>query len=189
MIWRSGEILNGYENLYQISNLGNVKSLSRYIRQKNNSKKLVKGKILKPIKTKKGYLAVALSKEGKEKRFYIHRLVAQEFIINKEYKKEVNHIDENPLNNKVDNLEWVNHIQNMNHGTRNKRISIFMENWCKNNRCKKVKQLDLKRKMIEKYSSITEASKKTGISIQNISHCITGRNKTTNGFIFELVEE
>lgn len=77
-IWKD---IVGYENYYQISNLGNVKSLDRKIHF-NKGISIKKGQLLKPILTRKGYLKVELSKESKGKRFYVHRLVALHFIDN-----------------------------------------------------------------------------------------------------------
>ena len=105
-IW--GDIPN-YENLYQVSNLGRVRSLDRVV--KNH---LYKGKVLSP--TSNGlYLKVGLSKNGKKRCMYIHILVAIVFLnfdISKGY--EINHIDHNKLNNIVTNLEVVTHKENMN---------------------------------------------------------------------------
>lgn len=88
--------IQGYEGLYQISNLGNVKSL--HTRGKE--------KILKPAKNHKGYLTVGLCQQEKQKTHYIHRLVAMAFIENPNNLPQINHKDINPANNTVENLEW-----------------------------------------------------------------------------------
>ena len=91
--------------LYQVSNLGRVKSLG--------NSKTRKEKILKPeIRT--GYYSVNLCKSGKRKKHRVHRLVAQAFIENPKNLPVINHIDENKLNNCVENLEWCTHEYNMN---------------------------------------------------------------------------
>lgn len=102
-----------YRGLYAVSSEGNVKSF-----------KFGKEKILSPQKTR-DYLFVKLCKNGKKKQFKVHRLVAFLFIENDDQinKIEVNHIDENKINNSVSNLEWVTSKANCNHGTRNKRVS------------------------------------------------------------------
>ena len=82
----------------------------------------LKEKILKPQNTN-GYLFVRLSKNNKIKRYLVHRLVAQAFIPNPNNYLEVNHIDENSLNNNVNNLEWCSHKYNINYGTGNERRS------------------------------------------------------------------
>ena len=102
--------IEGYERLYEVSNMGRVRSL-----------KYGKKKILKPVMTKFGYLRVGLHKEGKQKLFFVHRLVTQAFIPNPEGLPQINHIDEDKTNNVVDNLEWCDHRYNMNYGTRIER--------------------------------------------------------------------
>ena len=108
-IWKN---IQGYEGLYQISNLGRVKSLHYN-----------KEKILKPNKYGAGYYGVALSKNNKHKRYSIHRLVAIAFIPNPNNLPQVNHKDEDKTNNRVDNLEWCTNEYNMNYGTRNERAN------------------------------------------------------------------
>ena len=95
-IWKD---ISGYENLYQISNKGRVKSLPR-----NGTSKFEK--ILVPHKDSNGSYNVSLSKEGKRKIVYIHRLVAEAFLPNPDNLPEVYHIDCNPANNDVTNLYW-----------------------------------------------------------------------------------
>lgn len=113
-IWKD---VHGYEGCYQVSNLGNVKSLSRIIHRNvpSTGNFRCKERILKTDNVK-GYLRVTLSNNKKKKRFFIHRLVAIAFIENKYDKPFVNHIDSNPLNNKADNLEWCTQKENIAHG-------------------------------------------------------------------------
>ena len=98
------DIIN-YEGYYQISNFGNIRSLDRKIRF-NKGYSIKKGKMLKPILNKKGYYKVSLSKKQKEKRFFIHRLVAIHFIENPLSKEQVNHKDGNKKNNRADNFQY-----------------------------------------------------------------------------------
>ena len=100
-VWKD---IKGYEGLYQISNTGKVKGLKR-------------NKVLKPILQRSGYYYVDLQR----KRRLVHRLVAEAFIDNPDNLPEVNHKDENKLNNSVENLEWCDSKYNANYGTRNKR--------------------------------------------------------------------
>lgn len=114
-IWKD---IKGYEGLYQVSNLGRVKSLKRILKHKTTYGGIytVKGKILKP-KEDKGYYRYSLSNNGKNKLFFAHRLVAEAFIPNPQHYLIVNHKDENPHNNKADNLEWCTIKYNVTYGT------------------------------------------------------------------------
>lgn len=102
--------VEGYEGLYEVSDQGNVYSLSKWV-----------GHYTKPSKKLKqsnsnGYLRVVLSKDGKTKKFFVHRLVAAAFIDNKEDKEFVNHKDSVRTNNSVLNLEWCTASENYTHG-------------------------------------------------------------------------
>jgi len=104
--------IKGYEKLYQVSNLGNIKSLPKGDGN-GNRERLLKPEVLQYDHT--SYNRVTLSKEGNTKRFQVHQLVAQAFIPNPDNKPHVNHIDNNGLNNSVDNLEWCTAEENMAH--------------------------------------------------------------------------
>jgi hypothetical protein len=124
-IWKA---VTGYEGLYEVSSLGNVRSLDRVIRSKHNGTTLRKGRILTPFyEEKKGYYQVALSKDGKEKKQRIHRLVATAFLDNPFNYTDINHKDEIKTNNKVDNLEWCTRKYNNNYGTKPQRTSATMK--------------------------------------------------------------
>ena len=103
-IWKN---IENYENKYQISNFGNVKSL--------NYRGTKKEKLLKLVPNKIGYINVQLSKNGIVKPFYVHRLVAIAFIENPKNKPYINHLDCNINNNNVENLEWCTHSENEKH--------------------------------------------------------------------------
>ena len=113
----------GYEGYYMASTHGRIKSVDRYVGYKKSGQRLMKGKILKQSTDKGGYKIVQLNKNGKEKLFTVHRLVAQVFLENSSNLPQVNHKDENKQNNNVDNLEWISPKDNMNYGTRNERMS------------------------------------------------------------------
>ena len=116
-IWKD---IKGFENTYQISNYGRVKNLARYTNSKNGSKSFKRERILKYDKSKKNkrgqfYLRVTLSKENKQKRLQVHRIVAKHFLDKVEGKNIINHIDGNPENNHYSNLEWCTHSENELH--------------------------------------------------------------------------
>ena len=100
----------GYEGLYEVSNLGNVKSLRS-------------GKLLKQSNNRDGYKMVSLTKDGKSRGFSVHRLVALTFIPNPLGLPEVNHKDESHDNNCLENLEWISKKDNRNYGTYRQRMS------------------------------------------------------------------
>lgn len=125
------ESIPEYEELYKISNYGRVKR----ILFKNNKCCIEKEKILsclKHDKNKNSYLMVTLTKNGQQKTKYIHRLVAQVFIENPNNYDEVNHKNENKSDNRVENLEYCNHLYNMSYGTILKRKSSSMKRFYKN---------------------------------------------------------
>lgn len=110
-----------YEGKYQISNLGRVKSLPRIIDSQFKGKP-IKRKVfereLRKSKNRFGYEYVCLSKNGKTKKYRIHRLVGELFIPNPMNKPQINHIDGNKQNNRIDNLEWCNNSENMQHAVK-----------------------------------------------------------------------
>jgi len=118
-IWKD---IKGYEGRFQVSNLGNVKSLDRYFTNRWGGQTFKKGKIISQRLDHKGYPRVTFSCgrnkiTGKVNSFTYrtHRLVAETFIDNPENKPCVNHIDCNPKNNKLENLEWVTYSENQLH--------------------------------------------------------------------------
>lgn len=103
-----------FEKGYEVSNLGNVRSVDRIVYTSKQPLKL-KGKMLKPAIDKKGYKRVAIMVDGKLTTLKVHRIVAKAFIENVHDKPQVNHIDCVKTNNEVSNLEWVNNSENIQH--------------------------------------------------------------------------
>lgn len=114
--WRD---IEGHEGLYQVSNLGNVRSLDREVVHSRNANYTVtrKGKPISTVNHGNGYRYITLAKDGKRKNHYVHRLVASAFVPNERGLNEVDHIDENRANNKAENLRWVTHSENMLHSS------------------------------------------------------------------------
>ena len=103
-----------FANGYEVSNIGNVRSIDRVVQTAKQPLKL-KGKVLKPAIDKKGYKRVAIMVDGKLTTLKVHRIVAKAFIDNVNDKPQVNHIDGIKTNNHVSNLEWVNNSENVQH--------------------------------------------------------------------------
>lgn len=170
-IWKD---IQNYEGLYQVSNLGRVKSIIKKI-------------ILKNMVDKCGYEYVHLSKNNVQKRKSIHRLVAETFLDNKNNLPCVNHKDENKQNNNINNLEWCTYSYNNNYGTKIKKQSEKMLNNKK--RSKQVIQYNLKNDKINEYLSLREAERQTKIKYIDISKCCKNKRKTAGGYIWKFKEE
>lgn len=123
-IWKA---IKEYNNYYEVSNFGNVRSLDRIAKTKAGVIKPTKGKVLRLTLKNNGYKTVMLCVNDKRKRFHVHRLVAQAFIPNPENKSEVNHKDGNKANNNVANLEWNTKSENMQHAVLNNLCKIGEE--------------------------------------------------------------
>ena len=170
-VWKD---IKNYEGLYQVSNLGRIRN-SNHI-------------ILKQYKNHKGYLITQLSKKGKHCTIIVHRIVAKAFIPNLDNKPQINHINCNKVDNRVENLEWVTNDEN--------KLHAKQHNLCKslkggeNPRAKKVNQYDLNGNLIKQWDCINDITRnfkiKTG---SNISLCCKYKNLTAYGYIWRYSEE
>ena len=155
--WRS---IAGYEGLYEVSNLGSVRSL-----------KFGKTKILKPGRVG-GYLMVVLCKDGKVRCMKVHRLVASAFIPNPLGLETVNHIDEDKTNNDVSNLEWMSRTDN---------VAYSQPQWAE----RQVRMLDKSTgEPLATFPSLIEAARVAGISVGNICSCCRGKLKSAGGYVW-----
>jgi hypothetical protein len=175
-IWKP---IDGYEGVYEISSLGNVRRIQYFDAA---SEAHHKSNLFVPMKTyvtKSGYKRIKLSKNGNEKHLVIHRLVAKAFIDNPNKYKIVNHKDLDKLNNSVDNLEWCTQKQNVQHAL----ISLPPNSWNQNkDKAKQVGQYDLDGNLIAIYASAREAERQTNCSQSHISNCCNGKQKKHKGF-------
>ena len=181
-IWKD---IIGYEGYYQISNLGNVKSLDRIL--KDNGGIFIKTGNYKKFEKQTGYKRVALSKNNQDKKFMVHRLVAQAFIPNPDNKPFIDHIDGNRANNKVDNLRWVTHKENMKNP-----ITVLRKSEAAKGLGAIRKQCARKCriKCIETnvvYESMAECERITGIRECHISEVCRGRRKKAGGLKWSYI--
>ena len=152
----------GYDN-YAITDNGRVWSIKKH-------------QWLKPRDNGFGYMQVALYKDGKMRNFKVHKLVALAFLPNPRNLKELNHINEIKSDNRVQNLEWITHKDNINHGTGNQRRAAKLN--------KKVYCVELDRT----FKSVSEAANQLGLWEASISRCCTGKQKTTGKLHFRFVD-
>ena len=171
--WRD---IKDFEGLYQISNLGRVKSVARIVKRGTNYKPVAE-RLLKFGGKERGSYFVILSKDGHTCIRYVHRLVAQAFLPNPNNLPVVNHKDENPLNDVVTNLEWCTWSYNNSYNDLRKRAAE-----CKR---KPILQYSKDGEFIREWSHAREASEALGISKRAIYECCAGRSKTSGGFIWK----
>lgn len=114
--------VKNYEGYYEVNNLGEVRSVERYVRHEEGGERKMKSCVLKSSITYKGYMRLTLAKDGKNKSFSVHRLVAEAFIVNPNNLPQVNHIDLIKINNQVENLEWCTNRDNRIHSINNRKI-------------------------------------------------------------------
>jgi hypothetical protein len=180
-IWKP---IKGFEECYEVSNMGRVKSIARTRITKGGGITNVNERILKQQIDKFGYCKVGLCKDGKHYYFKAHRLVAIAFIPNYENKPEINHKDGNKENNCVSNLEWNTSIENKRHAY---ETGLNGGEHIKNR--KQVNQYDLHNNFITTFPSISEAERKTGIRQSSIWMCCNFRYKTAGGYIWKYEKE
>jgi hypothetical protein len=140
-------------------------------------------KFLRPQPNAKGYLQVCLSNGSVKKYVAIHRLVATAFVVNDniDEKTEVNHIDENIINNDASNLEWITPNENLHYGTRIKRIGLTNG--------KRIKQYTKEGNLVGIYPSCAEAARITGLNRQAINNCALGKSKHSGGYVWKWEDD
>lgn len=182
-VWKD---IEGYEGIYQVSNLGRVRSLDREFVTKAGFAQSTKGCFIKPFTTRNGYLSVRLRTLISRKTYFVHRLVAQTFIPNPDCLPIINHRDENKQNNRVDNLEWCTQEYNVNYGSSLSKLSASH----RNHPClsKEVRQLLLTGELLHVYPSAKEAARQAGLSDSNIVRCCNAPSKTAGGYRWEYSE-
>jgi hypothetical protein len=169
-IWKD---IKGYEDSYQISNMGRVKSKERQVKFGTGSK-VIKLQLMKQTINKYGYNDIMFSRIGKKKNISIHRLVALAFIPNPENKSQINHKDGNKLNNGVSNLEWNSPAENVRHSI----INGLENHLGENNNNSKLRDSDVinVKKDISNNFKEKDLMKKYKVSRSTIQNIKSGKN-------------
>lgn len=174
--WRD---VPGYEGLYEVSNLGEIRSLDRMVTMKNGVTRITHGTVLTQGKynSKSNYRGVTLCANGVPKKHSVHRIVASAFIPNPDNLPEINHKDEDKQNNCVDNLEWCDRKYNNTYGTAKIRAAVTQG--------KPVIQMR-NGKIVNAWPSQGLAAMFTGASQSGISACLRGECMTSGGYEWRL---
>lgn len=169
-IWKD---VPNYEGYYQISTLGRLKSLSRVVKKGNGVRRTVE-RIIPTHTGKHGYKIKLLCKEGVNRLYSIHRIVAITFIPNPENKEQVNHLNSLRDDNRVSNLEWVTRSENMIHGVKfgNVKSSVIIDTVTG-----------------KEYNGANEAAKDSQYSAHHIWSMLNRHRDNKSTFIYKLVKE
>ena len=173
-IWKD---IPNYEGYYQISNLGNIKSLKRKVKQFNGYQiieKEIDERMLKTSKQNNGYILVRLSKNGKAKTYSVHRLVIRTFI--GESCLQVDHKNGKKSNNELNNLEYVTSFENMRRAFRNNLVTL------KKN---EINQYDLNGNFIKTWYNAGFIERELNLDHSNIIKCCKGKRNNCGGYIWK----
>ena len=181
-VWKP---VKGYEGIYEVSSLGRFKSLERDVESTFYGRPRtlhLKEKILKQQQHPKGYMLISIGTGEDKVTLKMHRVVAEAFIPNPHNLPEVNHKNEQPDDNRVENLEWCDHAYNNAYGNHGYRIAQATG--------KRVRQLTRDGQIVDEYYSANEAARRTGISIDGICRCCLKRKryKTAGGYRWEYID-
>jgi hypothetical protein len=177
-VWKK---IKGTEHDLEVSSKGNVRGFNVPIGNRWGLN-LLKDKTYKQSKTQYGYSCVRIIMKGNiNKRYFVHRLVAEAFIPNPENKPQVNHINSNKRDNRIENLEWVNNSENQLHAYSNGKVGAYKGKFGKDhNQSKPV--LCLKDVVVLEFENISRASEYLNVSVQAVSQAIRFSNRKCKGF-------
>ena len=184
--------IKGYEEFYEISSSGEIRSKDRTVTDKIGRTRSWKGKVLNPDIAPNGYYRVSFSINRKRKQFYVHRLIAEYFIPNPNNLPQVNHIDGNKLNNSLDNLEWVTVQENVIHAYKNGLINFrYGENHpnygkfgSESKKAKPVTAINVITNEKKEYGSLIETTE-DGFTKSEVSRCCN-HGGTHKGYYFKF---
>ena len=176
----------GFEGYYEVSNLGNIRTVERYINYPDGSKHLYKSKPIKLRPSVYGYNMAWICKDCKKKGLFVHREVAKSFLPNPENKPQVNHINGIKTDNKLENLEWCTQFENMQHS-----FSVLKRENCRKGKVgcpstkkKTVIQCSLDGFVVGIFDSMKKASRDTGIKFNQILICINKKQHSAGGYLW-----
>lgn len=191
-IWKP---IKGFEELYEVSNYGRVRSKDRVVKVPFGRRGIVRGKILKPQPNSRGYLRIFLfDGTGKQKRIFVHRIVAQNFLDNPFNLPVVNHLDFDFTNNRADNLEWTTLKGNTQYSLIRGRLKRTKE-WLANQ--KRGLELAMGKSVIGTneitgetifFKALNDCAK-SGFQPSCVSNCCTGKRKHHLGFTWRFANE
>ena len=174
-IWKD---IEGYEGLYQVSNRGRVKSLSRKV---TNAMFSINEHFVKVVDNGHGYKSVSLWKDNKGKHFYVHRLVALAFVPNSNGYKYINHKDEDKSNNDVSNLEWCTAKYNCNYGNHTKKLK---KSYILNGNNRPIDVYDMNGVFLKTFDCSNDVCRELNIERRSLYSVCQGIVKSSKGYRF-----
>lgn len=189
-VWKE---IDGYNQRYEVSNYGRVRSKDMVVNGRLQNCHKIKGRILKPHTDKEGYKGIVLCINQKRKTFRLHRLVAAAFIPNPDNKPCVDHIDGDKSNNRADNLRWVTTKENCNNPITKSRLNKMIGEYMVgrlgglHQRAKQIAMYSICGDLIKTFLSVKDAQRETGLNDSNIVKCCKGIKKTCGGYIWAYV--
>lgn len=179
-VWKD---IKGYEGLYQVSNKGRVKSLSRTVSRKRFGDYEKPESILKNQKHSGGYMKVSLCADNKITNKFVHRLVGEAFLEKIESQDQINHKNEDKTDNNTGNLEWCDGFYNNNYGTKTERQkdSEYLKG-----KMKAVRGVNIKTGETLIFESVKSTETK-GFKRRGVRNCLNGENKQHHGYRWEYI--